>query len=97
MKAILVAVGVVASLAVATEISLGGDSIKLTSALIAAAPTSAQPAHPIEPHPGYIAYAEHDVAAPAPGCYWTRLPVYDNARNIVGWLGRPVAVCPAAP
>jgi hypothetical protein len=97
MKAILVAVGVVASLAAATTFSLGGESIKLTSTLVAAAPTSAQPANPTEPHPGYIAYAEHDVAAPAPGCYWTRLPVYGNDRKIIGWLGHPVTVCPAAP
>ena len=33
------------------------------------------------------------VAAPGPGCYWTRMPVYDMYGNVVGWRGRPVAVC----
>src|SRR5712691_2306179 len=32
--------------------------------------------------------------APAPGCYWTRMPVYDYYGNVVGYRGRPVVVCP---
>jgi hypothetical protein len=94
MRTILVAFGAVVIFAAATVFSLGGDSVKATSAIIAGASASAQPTYPTEPHPGYIAYADHDVTVPASGCYWTRLPVYDNARKLVGWLGRPVAVCP---
>ena len=30
---------------------------------------------------------------PGPGCYWTRMPVYDMYGNVIGWRGRPVAVC----
>ena len=97
MKAMLVAISAGAILAAATVLSAGGNSVKLTSAIIAGAPASAQPTRPTEPYPGYIAYADNDVTVPAPGCYWTRLPVYDSARKVVGWLGRPVAVCPASP
>jgi hypothetical protein len=95
MRTILVAIGAVAVLAAATVFSLGGDSVEMANAIITGASASAQPTYPAEPHPGYIAYADHDVTAPAPGCYWTRLPVYDNTRKVVGWLGRPVAVCPS--
>jgi hypothetical protein len=95
MKAILVAVNAGAVLAAATVLSAGGNSVHLTSPIIGSA--SAQPIRPTEPYPGYIAYADNDVAVPTRGCYWTRLPVYDNARKVVGWLGRPVAVCPASP
>ena len=96
MKTILVAIAVVASLAAATVLSRGGDSIKVTNAgaIIAGPPPPARPAYPKVPHPGYIAYADYDLAVPAPQCYWTRLPVYDADRNIVGWRGSPVAVCP---
>jgi hypothetical protein len=91
MKAIVIATVMLASLAAATAFSLDRESIKVTSAVA----RSMQPVHPTEPHPGYVAYPDYDVAAPGPGCYWTRLPVYDTARNRIGWLGRPVAVCPA--
>jgi hypothetical protein len=96
MKAILVAISAGAILAAATVLWAGGDSVKLTRVVVAGSSASAQPTHPTEPYPGYIAYADNDITVPAPGCYWTRLPVYDNARKVVGWLGRPVAVCPAS-
>jgi hypothetical protein len=44
--------------------------------------------------PGYVAYPAYAAAVPAPGCYWTRQPVYDVAGNIVGWRGLPSRVCP---
>jgi hypothetical protein len=46
------------------------------------------------PYPGYIAYSGHEAEPPASNCYWTRMPIYDPSRNVIGWRGRPVAVCP---
>ena len=43
--------------------------------------------------PGYVVYPGYAAAVPAPGCYWTRMPVYDPYGNVVGWRGRPVQVC----
>ena len=94
MRTILVAIGAVATVAAATVFSRGGTSVDVASTIVAGAPASSGPAYPTEPYPGYIAYADYDVTVPAPGCYWTRLPVYDNARKVISWLGRPVAVCP---
>jgi hypothetical protein len=94
MKAILIAIGVVATLVAATALSLGGDSVQVTRAIVAGPFTPEPPAYPTEPHPSYIAYADHGLAVPAPGCYWMRLPIYDAERNVVGWRGHPVAVCP---
>jgi len=45
------------------------------------------------PPPGY-AYYPAAGPVPAPGCYWTRIPIYDPAGNVVGWSGRPRMVCP---
>jgi hypothetical protein len=30
----------------------------------------------------------------APGCYWASQPVYDGLGRVVGYMGRPVQVCP---
>jgi hypothetical protein len=46
------------------------------------------------PPPGYVVYPGYAAAVSAPGCYWTRIPVYDPYGNIVGWRGRPAQVCP---
>jgi len=51
------------------------------------------PAVVVAPGPGYVAYPAYAAPLPGPGCYWTRVPVYDAFGNIVGWRGRPVAVC----
>ena len=93
MKMILFAIGVVGSLAAATTFSLGGDLVQVTGAIVAGPPAPEPPAYPIEPRPGYIAYGDYDIAVPGPGCYWTRMPIYDPDRNVVGWRGRPMAVC----
>ena len=47
----------------------------------------------VAPGPGYVAYPAYAAPLPGPGCYWTRMPVYDAFGNVVGWRGRPVAVC----
>jgi hypothetical protein len=46
------------------------------------------------PAPGYVVYPGYAAPLNAPGCYWTRVPVYDAYGNIVGWRGRPMEVCP---
>jgi len=43
---------------------------------------------------GYVVYPGYSAPLNAPGCYWTRQPVYDPYGNIVGWRGRPFQVCP---
>jgi hypothetical protein len=43
--------------------------------------------------PGYVVYPGYAAPVNAPGCYWTRQPVYDAYGNVVGWRGRPVQVC----
>jgi hypothetical protein len=47
----------------------------------------------VAPGPGYVVYPGYAAALPGPGCYWTRMPVYDAYGRVVGWRGRPVAVC----
>ena len=45
------------------------------------------------PPTGFVAYPGYAVALPGPNCYWTRMPVYDPYGRVIGWRGRPVAVC----
>jgi hypothetical protein len=45
------------------------------------------------PGPGYVVYPGYAAPLSGPGCYWTRMPVYDAYGNVVGWRGRPVQVC----
>jgi len=54
----------------------------------------AYPAYVVAPAPGYVVYPGYAAAVPAPGCYWTRMPVYDYYGRVIGWRGRPVVVCP---
>src|SRR5262249_60646752 len=62
-------------------------------AIIGSAVANSRPAY-VAPAPGYVVYPGYAAAVPAPGCYWTRMPVYDAYGNQVGWHGRPVVVCP---
>jgi len=43
---------------------------------------------------GYVVYPGYAEPVYGPGCYWTRMPVYDPYGNVVGYRGRPVQVCP---
>src|SRR5262249_56355622 len=61
----------------------------LGNAIANAAPPPAY----VAPAPGYVVYPAYAAPLPGPGCYWTRMPVYDMYGNVVGWRGRPVAVC----
>ena len=66
----------------------------VAGAIIGSAVAAPRPAYVVAPAPGYVAYPAYAAAVPAPGCYWTRQPVYNVNGNVVGWRGRPVAVCP---
>ena len=95
MKAILTALAAAATLAAATATSFAADSVRLTGALVVSAAANVQPpAYLAKPEPGYIVYAGYAGALPGPNCYWTRMPVYDSIGKVIGWRGRPVAVCP---
>jgi hypothetical protein len=45
------------------------------------------------PPPGYVVYSAYGAPLPGPRCYWTRQPVMDVYGNVIGWRGRPIAVC----
>jgi len=62
-------------------------------AIVGSAIANSRPAYVVAPGPGYVAYPSYYAALPGPNCYWTRMPVYDAYGNVVGWRGRPVAVC----
>jgi hypothetical protein len=81
------------SLAAATAASLSANLVSVTDAIVA--PTD-RPAYVTAPVPGYIVYSDNAAALPDPTCYWTRVPVYGGKRDVIGWRGRAVAVCPQA-
>jgi hypothetical protein len=96
MKPIVTAICVVASL---TSVTLGyaldGDSTDEVSAPSVAIRGGAREASlAAMPQPVYIPYTEANLAAPAPGCNWERMPVYDTDGHVNGWRGDPVEVCP---
>ncbi len=64
----------------------------VAGAIVGNAIANSQPAY-VAPGPGYVVYPAYAAPLPGPGCYWTRMPVYDMYGNVVGWRGRPVAVC----
>src|SRR5262249_8595839 len=65
----------------------------VAGAIVGNAVANSQPAYVAAPGPGYVVYPAYAARLPGPGCYWTRMPVYDMYGNVVGWRGRPVAVC----
>jgi len=65
----------------------------VAGAIVGNAVANSQPAYVAAPGPGYVVYPAYAAPLPGPGCYWTRMPVYDMYGNVVGWRGRPVAVC----
>jgi hypothetical protein len=94
MKTILTVLVAASAFAAATAAWSGADSVSVNGALVLDATPSDQPLFPTTPYPGYIVYSGYTDALPGPNCYWTRFPVYDAERKVVGWRGRPVAVCP---
>jgi hypothetical protein len=65
----------------------------VAGAIVGSAVANAQPAYVVAPAPGYVVYSGYAAPLPGPSCFWTRRPVYDAYGNLVGWRGRPVAVC----
>ena len=57
------------------------------------AAAASQPAYVVAPAPGYVVYSGYAAPLPGPNCYWSRMPLYDAYGNVIGWRGRPVAVC----
>lgn len=94
MKMIPTTLATLSALAAVTTAWCDDDSVSVKSGLVLSATADDQPLFPADPYPGYIVYSGYDGALPGPNCYWTGMPVYDAERNVVGWRGRPVAVCP---
>lgn len=94
MKAISSVVIAASVFAAATAAWSGPDSVSATAPLVPNANVDSQPLFPATPYAGYVVYSGYAGPLAAPSCYWTRLPVYDAERNVVGWRGRPVAICP---
>jgi hypothetical protein len=81
-------VGLIATSAIA------GEDHSARNALVGDAPSNQSTSVPTAPYPGYIEYSKEATALPASNCYWTRMPIYDSSNGVIGWRGRPVAVCP---
>ncbi len=94
MKTTLTALIAAAALAATAVGSFGAGLVDVTDAIVGSATADARPAYVAVPDPGYIVYSGYDAVLPGPNCFWTRMPVYDNDRSVIGWRGRPVAVCP---
>jgi hypothetical protein len=93
MKAMLVAALAVGGiLSFATNAALAAASVTVMGAVVV--DPTASPNVVAVPYVGYIAYSGHEAELPTSSCYWTRMPIYDPSRNVIGWRGRPVAVCP---
>src|SRR5438552_17294789 len=65
----------------------------VAGAIVGNAIANSAPAPAYAPPPGYVVYSAYGAPLPGPRCYWTRQPVYDVYGNVVGWRGRPIAVC----
>src|SRR5262245_46964493 len=93
MKASFTAIVVAAAGLAATSASLAAGSVTVTDTIVVDS-ANGHPAHVATPAPGYIGYPGYAAALPGANCYWTRMPMYDDEHNVIGWRGRPVAVCP---
>jgi hypothetical protein len=91
MKATLTALAV-GTLAVATG-SADAAPVNVADAIVVDT-AAVQPSYVVTPNPRYIVYSGYNAALPGPGCYWTRMPMYDSHHEVIGWRGRPLAVCP---
>ena len=96
MNAILTALTAAAALAAATAVSPAGGLVdgSVAGAVVGKVAANVRPTYLAAPETGYIVYSEHSAALPGANCYWTRMPIYDPNQNVIGWRGRPVAVCP---
>jgi hypothetical protein len=94
MKMTFTALVAAAALAAAIGVSLAAGSVSVVGAMVVDTTVNEHPGYVATPAPGYVLYRGHDGALPSASCFWTRMPVYDNDHNVIGWRGRPVAVCP---
>jgi hypothetical protein len=95
MKTILIALAAASILFAATAASSSASSVDdFVAAAIVGRGTDSRPAYVVVPQPGYIVYSGYSAPLPAPGCYWTRMPLYDSDSSVIGWRGSPLAVCP---
>jgi hypothetical protein len=92
MRGIIAILAVAAMSGVAMPAAWSGGSITI----VTADNPNSEPLYVAAPRPDYIVYADDTAPLPGPNCYWTRVPVYDAEHNVVGWRGRPLAVCPQA-
>jgi hypothetical protein len=94
MKATLTGALAVGGISIlAATAAFGAGSVRIVGATVV--DPAANPNVVSVPYPGYTVYSGNDAELPASSCYWTRMPIYDPNRNVIGWRGRPVAVCPA--
>ena len=94
MKVIPAFLAAAVTLAAAAVTSLGADTVRVTGPIVVGEAANPRPAYVTSPDPGYIVDADTAATLPGPNCYWTRMPVYDLDGKVIGWRGRPVAVCP---
>jgi hypothetical protein len=96
MKAHLIAMAVAPALMAGSSAAFSANVIDdfVATAITGKSQHDARPSHVAVAPSGYIAYADSDAALPAPSCYWARKPLYDIDGSVIGWRGRPVAVCP---
>src|SRR5262249_6536021 len=86
-----------AAILTATTAALPGAGLVgefVAGAIVHTTAKDERPAYVVGPKHGYIIYSGYAAALPAPSCYWTRMPVFDPSNTVIGWRGRPVAVCP---
>jgi hypothetical protein len=93
-KPILNTLVVAAALAATTVASLGAGWVDDFVAGAIGKGAHVRPAYVAAPEPGYIADPDYTAALPTPNCHWMRMPIYDSDHSVIGWRGRPVAVCP---
>jgi len=90
MKAILTALVAAAIITAASAASFAAEGAASSTRVA----TNLRPIYLTAPEPGYILYSGYTAALPEPTCYWTRMPIHDSTNKVIGWRGRPVAVCP---
>jgi hypothetical protein len=93
MKASLTAL-TIGALVIGAADSVEAASVDIADAIVVDTAAALQPAYLATPNPRYILYSGYNAALPGPGCYWTRMPMYDSHHEVIGWQGRPMAVCP---